>query len=144
MITCSKRIDGISFAHRQSKHKGRCSLIHGHDWDFEFEFSATERDECGFVMDFGKLKTLKARLMELDHSLVLSQDDPKLESITEYLRGEEIPNVVVVPDCSCEGLAIWASAVANGIVQRETGGRVSVQRVTVYEGKCNSATWRLE
>ena len=56
MITCTKRYDNLPFAHRQPNHEGHCSLIHGHNWSFEFEFKASKLDGNGFVIDFGDLK----------------------------------------------------------------------------------------
>ena len=79
-ITCSKTYTDLPFAHRQPSHQGHCALIHGHNWSFEFEFAADKLDECGFVIDFGKLKWLKDWINErFDHTLVLNESDPMLD-----------------------------------------------------------------
>ena len=142
--TCTKRWSDIPFAHRQPKHAGHCRFIHGHNWAFEFEFICSEKDECGFVVDFGGLKALKQWLDDtFDHKLVLNADDPLLHQINaaQVLTGDA---VLTIPDCSCEGLAEFVAQHANRIVQAFTGHRVAVRRVTVFEDSKNSATCEVE
>lgn len=143
MITCTKRYDDFPFAHRQPNHDGHCALIHGHNWGIEFEFAATQLDECGFVIDFGKLKWLKDWLNALfDHTLVLNVTDPWLGFLEDRLMRAAKPmaKIVKVPDCSCEGLAAWLLDKVNAVVHEHTDGRVFVRRVTVIEDSKNSAT----
>jgi 6-pyruvoyltetrahydropterin/6-carboxytetrahydropterin synthase len=59
MITCSKTYRDIPFAHRQHRHEGHCSFLHGHNWSVEIEFACSQLDERGFVVDFGGLGYLK-------------------------------------------------------------------------------------
>lgn len=139
MTTCTKRWSDIPFAHRQPAHPGHCRLIHGHNWSFEFEFVAREKDSCGFVVDFGGLKDVKAWLDEFDHAVVLNSNDPALQ----MFRGmPELYRVVTVPDCSCEGLAELAFRVVDDLVMHLTDRRVTVARCTVWEDAKNSATRR--
>jgi 6-pyruvoyltetrahydropterin/6-carboxytetrahydropterin synthase len=138
--TCIKKYTDIPFAHRQPNHEGHCRLIHGHNWAFEFEFAAERKDPCGFVVDFGALGDLKAKLSELDHKLVLNESDPLFPLIAAQLTALNVPNVVTVEDCSCEGLAEWALGQANKIVAELTAGRAACVRCTVFEDSKNSAT----
>lgn len=137
MTTISKRYSEIPFAHRQPKHKGHCAWIHGHNWHFEFEFAATTLDECGFVIDFGNLKWLKQLLELWDHKCLLSEDDPLVQR--NVFKGAEYINVVVVPDCSCEGLATYLYELVSKRVNEETQGRVWLRHVIVFEDSRNSA-----
>ena len=106
MTTISKTYADIPFGHRQHKHKGHCAWIHGHNWSFTITFSAKQLDECGFVVDFGKLKWIKKWIEEkLDHSLLLNVDDPIFKRHGDVLEG--YARLLAVPDCSCEGLAQW-------------------------------------
>lgn len=147
-LTCSKRYSDLPFAHRQPNHDGHCALIHGHNWSFEFEFSALQLDECGFVIDFGKLKWLKEWINErFDHTLVLNESDPQLRYLRSALdsqpgdrEGAPLAKIVTVPDCSCEGLAVWLAEEVNKVVQEHTQGRVFVHRVIVIEDEKNHAT----
>lgn len=151
MITCSKTYVDFPFGHRQPSHNGHCAWIHGHNWSFKFTFSATELDECGFVIDFGKLKWLKQWLEErFDHTVLLNEDDPRLEYLIEMLRSdiwscdeigaERLAKIITVSDCSCEGIAKFLLEEVGKLVSEQTKGRVSVSEVVVYEDSKNSAT----
>jgi 6-pyruvoyltetrahydropterin/6-carboxytetrahydropterin synthase len=111
---------------------------------FEFEFAANAVDHCGFVVDFGGLGELKRWLVDtFDHQFLLNADDPlgpQLDAANK-LTGRA---VVFVPDCSAEGLAVYAASHAEDIVHRLTDGRVMVVRCTCFEDGKNSATWRRE
>lgn len=141
-MTCTKRYNDIPFAHRQPNHSGHCRFIHGHNWSFEFEFAAKAYDECGFVMDFGKLQTVKRILQTFDHALVLNQSDPlwkkeEFEAVLNFCGR----NLVLVGDCSAEGLARYMFFAVSEVIKHETQGRVSLRRVTVFEDSKNSATY---
>lgn len=141
-LSCSKRWSEIPFAHRQVLHDGHCSLIHGHNWDFEVRFTAKKVDQNGFVVDFGKLKSMKEYINRFDHALVLRHDDPlscKLD--------DDICNLITLPDASSEGLALHLFGEFNLILEeseeladaRMRG--VKIVEVTVYEDSKNSAKY---
>ena len=136
MLTCSKRYHEIPFAHRAPFHDGHCSKVHGHGWSFEFEFAADQVDGNGFVVDFGKLKLLKAELDKLDHALVLSAQDPELFFFRNH---PHLFKVVRVPDASSEGLAQHFFRIADQLVRGLRGERCV--RCTVFEDSRNSATY---
>lgn len=146
LTSCTKRYSDIPFAHRQPAHEGHCALIHGHNWSFEFEFVAKEKDECGFVIDFGKLKPLKKWIDDkFDHALILNESDPQLTSFRQLLDPqsalkEQFARIVTLPDCSAEGLAEYLFEQSDIIVKELSQERVAVKRVTVFEDSKNSAT----
>lgn len=148
MTTCTKRYSDIPFAHRQPAHEGHCKTIHGHNWSFEFEFVAREKDKCGFVVDFGRLQALKHWLGLFDHALVLNEDDVLVIEHKKWGTAGPLhaifvttgDNLVIVKDCSCEGLAELALSEGQKIIHGLTDGRVAVKRVTVYEDSKNTAT----
>ncbi len=140
-LTCTKRYADLPFAHRQPHHAGHCARIHGHSWAFEFTFSAKERDACGFVLDFGSLKWLRQWIEErFDHTLVLSADDPFLQTLQTQLGGLLLANVQVVPDCSSEGIASFLMHEITLLLREATRGRVTLSKVVVHEDSKNSAT----
>lgn len=154
IITIAKRFANLPFAHRQHRHAGHCRLIHGHNWDFEFEFACSKLDDNGFVVDFGALKWLRAWLEDrFDHTLVLNLDDPHLTYLTHRLNPDFIQDcqgfakIVVVPNCGAEGLAAWILEKVNLELQRLGIGQdrgLHVVRVTAFEDEKNSATVRLQ
>lgn len=138
MLSCSKTISDIPFAHRQHKHAGHCSQIHGHNWTFKFTFAAHKLDECGFVVDFGKLKFLRKYLEDtFDHALVLNKTDPALAHLRDSLSG--YARIIVVDDCSCEGLLAHLYPILNRLVQDATEARVFILRLEIEEDSRNSA-----
>lgn len=142
MFTCAKTFDDLPFAHRQWRHPGHCSLIHGHSWAFDVTFAAEALDAMGFVIDFGDLKELRERLRELfDHTLVIGEDDPERERF-EGLAAAGLCRIVTVPSGSAEGLAAWVFELADTLVTQRTEGRVRVVEVTCHEGPRNRATCR--
>jgi 6-pyruvoyltetrahydropterin/6-carboxytetrahydropterin synthase len=137
MITCTKLYSDIPFAHRQNKHDGHCSLIHGHNWSFEITFAAKQLDSNGFVVDFGKLKYIKKWIEDnLDHACLFNSDDKDILSLPTNLF-----KFHVVEDCSCEGLAIYLYGVFSSLIQEEEGDRVWIQSIRVFEDQKNSATY---
>lgn len=140
MTTCSKIYRDIPFAHRAPGHDGHCKTIHGHNWTFEFEFEGEKDPATGFVVDFGTLQPLKAWLDLFDHALVLSMDDPHRNEIKELLAKLGIDNVMVVEDCSCEGLAELALCSGRAIVEELTKYRATVKKVTLWEDSKNFTT----
>lgn len=145
-VTCIKKFSNLPFAHRQPNHSGHCALIHGHNWDFEFEFQAKGLDANGFVIDFGDLKWLRAWLeAQFDHTLVLNTDDPFLRYLLDATDTDgdrpSLANIVTVPNCGAEGLAKYVFEQVNDMLRRLTLDRVSLRRVTVFEDLKNSATF---
>ena len=142
MITCSKIYTDIPFAHRQHKHEGHCSKIHGHNWSFKFTFAVNQLDENGFVIDFGKLKWLKEYLNDkFDHKLVLNVEDPAYGFLTAQLVN--YADIVTVPNCGAEGLAQYLLETIDMMLYQLTGdrpgGRVFLLEVEVFEDSKNSA-----
>lgn len=141
MITCSKIYHDIPFAHRQHRHAGHCSCVHGHNWSFRFTFGAHQPDENGFVIDFGRVKFIRAWLEErFDHACVFNRDDPLRETLVAV--DPAAFKVLVVASCSCEGLAEYAFHGIEPLVREHTGGRAFLVEVEVYEDSRNSATYR--
>ena len=138
MLTCTKTYFDIPFAHRQHMHDGHCSFIHGHNWDIRVTFSCEHTDANGFVVEFGKLKFLKAWIDDnLDHACAFSKNDPLKDKL--IAAAPEAWKVFVCDECSCEGLARKFYEVFNKLVGDATGGRVSVISVEVSEDKKNTA-----
>lgn len=139
MITISKLYENYPAAHRQHMHDGHCKLIHGHNWSVEFIFASHALDECGFVIDFGKLKWLKDYLTHLlDHTMLVNEDDPKLDDMIAL----GLCDIRVVPNCGCEGMAAFLfEQVALKLVEQNYANDPFLIAVTVYEDSKNSATF---
>ncbi len=147
MFTCRKTYSDIPFAHRQHKHDGHCAQIHGHNWSFVFTFGCKELDECGFVVDFGKLKPLKSWIDDnLDHACLFNSDDPLLSEILKVneTSGCQVYKPYIVEQCSCEGVARHLHDVVDPMIREMTQERAFVLSVEVIEDARNAATYRAD
>jgi len=155
MHTCTKKFEGFAAAHRQHRHDGHCALIHGHNFAFEFTFTADRLDENQFVVDFGKLKWLRQLLTDkFDHTLLLNEDDPSLKYLRVVLNNTSrescghnlaLAKIEVVPNCGAEGLAEYLFAEVNiALLSKDPGYAergVRVLSVVVWEDEKNSASY---
>lgn len=141
--TITKEYKDIPIAHRQANHSGHCRWIHGHNWSFEFVFSAPIRDACGFIVDFGQLSFLKDVVNAFDHALMLSAHDPELRTFLE-LEKRDLCELIVLEDVSCEGFAEWLIKYINSNLPDDLANRhVRCDQVRVWEDNKNTAvtTW---
>jgi len=102
-------------------------------------------DECGFVVDFGKLKPLREWLDEnLDHACVFNRDDPLLDDILRIneTTGCRIYKPYIVEVCSSEGLAEHLFGVVDPMIREMTNARAFLISVSVTEDTRNSATYK--
>ena len=134
----SKTFRGYPCAHRRWQHDGHCAFVHGYSRSFTVWFRATQRDDNGFVMDFGKLKPVKAWLEDhFDHTLLLDSDDPWLPDF-QRLEAQGACKLAVFDDVGMEGTAKWVFDWLDPWVQSETQGRVWVHSIEVRENDKNS------
>ena len=137
----SKTYRNLPCAHRRWRHDGHCALIHGYSREFHLVFRCTERTENGFVMDFGRLKPVKAFLeAHYDHTLLVDADDPLLPQFRE-LEEQGACRLVVYEDVGMEGSARFVyDWVSNWLVEA-TEGRVELVSVECRENDKNSAIY---
>ena len=142
MLTCSKTYRDIPLSHRQPRHPGRCSRIHGHSWAINLTFETEERDEHGFVVDFGELHYLADWIDEhLDHATVAASDDPRLVEM-QALADSGLLKLTVLENASCEGIAKHLFDTFYPMVRENTGGRARLVSVELHEDTSNSALYR--
>jgi len=141
MLTCSKTYRDIPLSHRQPRHPGRCSRIHGHSWTITLTFGANEPDEHGFIVDFGELHYLSDWINEhLDHAMVAASDDPLLEEL-QALSDSNLLKLSLVDNASCEGIAKHLFDTFDPMVRENSGGRAHLVSVELHEDSRNSALY---
>ncbi|MDJ0654354.1 MAG: 6-carboxytetrahydropterin synthase [Xanthomonadales bacterium] len=134
----SKTFRGFPCAHRKWRHDGHCAWVHGYSREFIVWFQSTERDENGFVMDFGALGEVRRWLEDrFDHTLLLDTDDPMLDRFRELER-DGACKLTVLDDVGMEGTARFVYEYLNQWVGERTNGRVSVYSVECRENEKNS------
>ena len=121
-------------------HDGHCSKIHGHNWAITLTFACSETDTNGFVVDFGKLKYLKDWIdTNLDHACLFNQDDSEKDALLESMG--HLFKAYILPNASCEGLAVHLHEVFDPMVREHTSGRVWITQVEIEEDSKNSACY---
>lgn len=140
-LSCTKKYTSIPIAHRAPFHDGHCAFIHGHNWSFSFTFEADYLDQNGFVMDFGKLKPLKAEIEKLDHACLIASNDPLLALLRQMANEGLLRLVIAKHGTSSESLARQMLEVANEVVSKAENDRVICTKVIVHEDESNSASF---
>jgi 6-pyruvoyltetrahydropterin/6-carboxytetrahydropterin synthase len=91
MIECTRRIE-FDAGHRVIGHQHKCKYLHGHRYVLEITAMSTELNELGMVVDFGELKNIIKDWIDenLDHNVILHQDDEALGSLIARQTGQNI------------------------------------------------------
>ncbi len=139
----TRRFGEFAIGHRQPFHSGHCALAHGHNVSFDVSFSSVRLDRSGFIVDFGKMGSLRSKFETLfDHKLLIASSDPELEFFREMHR-RQLAFVVEVESGSCEGLAKLAFGVVMNWIESDAAlvdRGVAVNQVVCWEDAKNSAT----
>lgn len=142
--TSSKRFGPISTGHRQWRHEGHCSFIHGYGRYVEITFGCDHLDERNWVMDFGDLKDVKSWLEnQWDHRVLIAWDDPLRKDLEELNKKGGI-SINVMPPGYGPGIEDSCKYVYDKIfelVTVKTNNRVWVDKVRVYEHNKNWAEY---
>jgi|TARA_R110000824_G_scaffold237554_4_gene426355 6-pyruvoyltetrahydropterin/6-carboxytetrahydropterin synthase len=134
----TKRLGGYSCCHRQWKDDGHCRWLHGYDRFVEITWEG-ERDLRGWVVDFGGLADLKARLdHQFDHTMLVAEDDPWLVTFEELASNDVVSLRIMDP--TMEGMAVWVAAEASMWAAMHAPA-ARVVRVSCWENEKNAAVW---
>ncbi|MGE0448317.1 MAG: 6-pyruvoyl tetrahydropterin synthase family protein [Vicinamibacterales bacterium] len=132
MYSVTKRIE-FCYGHRLLDYDGICKHPHGHNAVAEIEVRTDQLDTRNMVCDFSDIKrTVKGWIdRELDHKMILRQDDPLVAPLREL--GEPIFIVDSNPTVEC---------LARLIFDYAAGQQLPVVRVTVWETPTSFAEYR--
>lgn len=150
-FTSTKLFDGYSTCFRQWKAKDtHCKYLHGYGVSFRVWFEG-ELDERNWVWDFGGMKRAKGHIQGLapsewfnyllDHTVILSEDDPALPQFHK-LDKKGIIQLRVVPAVGAERFAEYLFTKIDEFVQEETQGRVRLSKLEFFEHNKNSAIYQ--
>ena len=107
MYQITKKWGPFSCAFRQPNAIGysHCQYVHGYGLTVEATFTSYTLDKRGWVIDYGGLKPIKAKIEEMiDHKTIVSRRDPDLDF---FLEGEKrgIFQLTYMDNFSCEHVA---------------------------------------
>jgi 6-pyruvoyltetrahydropterin/6-carboxytetrahydropterin synthase len=139
----TKRFTGFPCTHRQWRAESHCRYVHGYSREFFFEFAANELTKEGWVVDFGGLKKLKTWLETIfDHTFLVAQDDPELETF-KALDAKGAIMLRILPNPGMEGTALYVYEEASKILESLYGKRAWITKVEVRENDKNSAIFEV-
>jgi len=132
---------GLSCAFRQWRAESHCRLIHGYAIAVGLVFEADELDHRNWVIDFGGLKPVKARLQELfDHTIAVDNMDPEKDRFWA-LHEAGLANVVIFErGVGCEAFSEYIYHYVDAwLMSAGHAPRVRLRSVEVREHGANSA-----
>ncbi|MAU35816.1 MAG: hypothetical protein CMD14_00395 [Flavobacteriales bacterium] len=136
-----KVFDGYSTAFRQWRAThSHCQYVHGYALKFKVWFEG-DLDEKNWVCDFGCFKRngiKKILANQFDHTTVVAEDDPNMET---FKRMDKVGLIQlrVMKHVGCERFAEWVYNLINDKMHDETDGRVRVLKVESFEGGTNNS-----
>jgi len=117
-----------------------CSKIHGYRLKAKLWLTADTLDDKNWVYDFGGFKELKKIFdQQFDHTFCAAADDPSLETFKTLHQQGVIDLRVMEKGVGIERTAEWVFNKTQEYLQLVTNGRVSVEKVEVWEHEDNSA-----
>jgi 6-pyruvoyltetrahydropterin/6-carboxytetrahydropterin synthase len=145
----TKVFDGFSTCFRQWRAEDTaCRFLHGYAVSFKVTFEG-ELDHRNWVWDFGGMKRSVNKIdgkapneyfkWLLDHTVLISQDDPALKEFVE-LHQNGVLQLRILPAVGCERFAEYLLNIINDFLTLETNGRVKATEVEVREHEKNTAS----
>jgi len=146
----TKVFDGFSTVFRQWRaEETHCKYLHGYGTSVKVWFEG-ELDKKNWVWDFGGLKRAKGTIdgknpkdwfkWLLDHTVVIAQDDPYLQSF-KSLELLKVIQLRIIPEVGAERFAEYIYNKLAPFIESETQGRVKISKVEFREHEKNSAIY---
>jgi len=146
---------GLSCCFRQWRAThSHCSLLHGYSIGVKLIFECEQLDERNWVMDFGGLKNFKNWLEHMfDHTVLIAEDDPKLDlfkqlnTMQDGYNAKGVCDLRVVPGVGCEKFAEMCYNEMTQILEFDKQASkllnptVRLKSVEVFEHGANSAIY---
>ncbi len=123
-----KVISSFCAAHYLDNYKGKCELMHGHNWKVEVIIRSKRLDSRGMVIDFKDLKKfLNDILSRLDHKLLnelpfFRKKNTTSEQIAQYIFTELNKRIKKMKNASLKEVVVWEQE-NSCAVYRETPER---------------------
>jgi 6-pyruvoyltetrahydropterin/6-carboxytetrahydropterin synthase len=98
----------------------------------KFYFGTNDLDVRNWAADYGGLKDLKKLLEDMfDHTLIVAQDDPEMETF-KLLQEKNMAKIIVLPALGCEALADQLYKYINGCYIPDLWGKGEAERLWCY------------
>jgi 6-pyruvoyltetrahydropterin/6-carboxytetrahydropterin synthase len=132
MYRVSKSVS-FCYGHRLLDYDGKCAHLHGHNARAVITLESERLDALGMVEDFSQVKQLVWKWLEdeIDHTLLLHEDDPVLPLL--QTAGERV---------RVTGFNPTAENIARMIFDYVAGQGYPVVDVTLWETETSYASYR--
>jgi 6-pyruvoyltetrahydropterin/6-carboxytetrahydropterin synthase len=132
MYRVTRQID-FCYGHRLLNYDGKCRHLHGHNGRAIITIEADRLDERGMVLDFTDIKQVVNKWIDenLDHRMILHQDDPAVPALQKL--GEPLYLIDVNPTAENIARLIYEFTAEHGF---------PVVEVKLWETPCCFATYR--
>jgi 6-pyruvoyltetrahydropterin/6-carboxytetrahydropterin synthase len=134
---------GLSVCFRQPGADSHCRFPHGYALAFTFEFEGVTLDKNNWLIDFGRLKPLKAWLVDMfDHKTLVAEGDTQFLDTMNDMKATGNADVLVLPAVGMEAFAELAFKKCKRLLNdMGENSRVRLTKVTVAEHEGNSASY---
>ena len=113
--------------HRLQCHKGKCFNLHGHSYKLLVEFTGNTESN-GMVLDYFDVKKIIAPIVdELDHTVIISNDDLELKEAIQKLNSAY---VIVNYETTAENLCHYF---LDKIKNANLPNNISAIKVRIFE-----------
>ncbi len=128
----------LPIGHRLSKHAGRCSSIHGHNFTVMVGVKSNELNENDMVIDFSDLKKIVKIIIDVwDHTLLINKED---EDILNVCQDKNMRVIDFAFDPTAERL----SSILYETINYRLPDPVEMDYVTVYENENSKCTYSVD
>jgi 6-pyruvoyltetrahydropterin/6-carboxytetrahydropterin synthase len=131
MYSVSKTFS-FCYGHRLLNDKGKCRHLHGHTAKATLTLGGDDLDERGMVLHFDRLKETMGAWIEknLDHTLLLSKDDPVIDALRK--SGERFYEMPTNPTAENMARLLFDVAKKQGL---------PIVKVEVWESETSRAVY---
>jgi 6-pyruvoyltetrahydropterin/6-carboxytetrahydropterin synthase len=122
------------YAHRITRHNGKCFNLHGHNGLLELAIQAETLDDCGMVQDFAHARQIAKQWVDhhLDHATILANFD----ELVSVIRFHNQKIYVMSNEPTAENMLV---EIYRGL----SGQGLQLQHLQLWETANNSAAYFL-
>lgn len=106
-------------AHQLRGYKGKCEVLHGHNWKVQVFVTAEKLNEIDIAIDFSELKRItKEIISQLDHKFLneiypFTEINPSSENIAFWIYKSLKDRLSDYPNISVSAVTVWESDTAS-------------------------------
>ncbi len=106
-------------AHQLRGYKGKCEVLHGHNWKVQVFVTAEKLNEIDIAIDFNELKRITKEIVsQLDHKFLndiypFTEINPSSENIAHWIFKSLKDRLTDYPNVNVSAVTVWESDSAS-------------------------------